>query len=207
MSQIIAYKSKSGVVFAADSKSWNFQPDGTMSELIVNRVVRLSQKAAIVAGGTSEGVDMCGALAKFVQGEGLENVDEIYRAAVPFLGSEYEKFMPKECEMPPLDPIHNIYFVLGGCTGDESQPFRLYLIWTKKKLPQLDGDEISHAYTVPRRMGLEYTLNQLGRDDAPLNAVLEKTKEAIEKLGESQEEVGPPFRYASIREDGFREMT
>lgn len=206
MSQIIACKNANGIVFAADSKSWSFQPDGKMNELKVNRLIQLSPNAAIIAGGTAEGVSMSTALKKFVQEEGLNNIDEIYNAALPFLGSEYERFMRKECEMLPLDPIHNIYFVLGGFTGNEAQPFRLYLIWTKKKIPQLDGDEITNAYTVPRRMGLEYTLNHLCRENTPLDAVFSRVKEAMEKYGESQEEVGPPFVYASISKNGFQKI-
>lgn len=206
MAQIIACKSVNGIVLAGDSKSWAFQPDGKMQQLEVERLFQLSQKAGILASGTAEGINMCSALKQFVQEEGLHNVDEIYNAALPFLGSEYEKFMRKECEMPPLEPIHNIYFVLGGHTGKEIDPFRLYLIWTKKKLPQLDGDEITNAYTIPRRMGLEYKLNYLCREKTSVDAIADAIKEAMEKLGVSQEEVGSPFVYASITKSGFQRI-
>ena len=204
MSQIIACKSAKGIVLAGDSRSWSFQPGGRMQEVKVGRLLQLSRNAGMLAGGMAEGVNICTALKRFIQEEGLENVDEIYNAALPFLGSEYEKFMRKECEMLPLDPIHNIYFILGGYTGDESDPFRLYLIWTKKKMPQLDGDEISNAYTIPRRMGLEYKLNLLCREDASVQTVSDEIKTAMENYGESQEEVGPPFVYARITENGFQ---
>jgi len=206
MSQIIVCKSASGIVLAGDSKSWGFQPDGKMQELKVERLLQLSQNAGILAGGTAEGINMCAALKRFIQEEGLLNVDEIYNAALPFLSSEYEKFMRKECEMPPLDPIHNIYFVLGGYTGKESDLLRLYLIWTKKKIPQLDGDEITNAYTIPRRMGLEYKLNLLCRENTSLDVISDEIRGAMEKLAELQEEVGPPFVYASITKRGFQKI-
>ena len=46
-------------------------------------------------------------------------------------------------------------------------PHRLYLIWTKKKLPQLDGDEITSAFAVPRLIRLGCKLNQLCKENAP----------------------------------------
>jgi hypothetical protein len=65
----------------------------------------------------------------------------------------------------PIDPIHQVYFFLGGYSQDSSQkPFQLYLLWTKMKLLQLDGDEISSTYSVPRLIRLEYRLNQLSKE-------------------------------------------
>ena len=74
-------------------------------------------------------------------------------------------------------------------------PFRLYLIWTKKKLPRLDGDEIGTAYSVPPRMGLEYSLNQLCRANVPLDEIPSPVRDKMEKFGQVEKEAGPPFGY------------
>ena len=208
MSQLIACQNAHGIVLATDGKAIDFDPSGKMIELKVDRLVQISQHVAILTGGAADGVGMCHALKNFLKGEKLDDIQDIYGASLPFLSTEFERFMRKRCEILPVDPIHHVYFVLGGYTAkDPQRPFRLYLLWTKKKLPQLDGDEISFAYTAPRIMGLEYWLNQLCKQDAPLDQILSEVKKGMEKVGKTQEEIGPPFSYAFITKEGFQMVT
>jgi hypothetical protein len=204
MSQLIACQNGHGIVLAADSKAMDFDPNGKMIELTVDRLVQISHHAAILTGGAADGVEMCHALKNFLTGEKLDDIQDVYGASLPFLSTEFERFMRKRCEILPVDPIHHVYFVLGGYTAKDAQhPFRLYLLWTKKKLPHLDGDEISFAYTAPRIMGLEYRLNQLCKENAPLEKILSEVKKGMEKVAKIQEEIGPPFSYAFITKEGF----
>lgn len=207
MSQLIACQNAHGIVLATDGKAIDFDPTGKMIELKVDRLVQLTKQTAILTGGAADGVEMCHALRNFLQEEKLEDIQDVYGASLPFLSTEFERFMRKRCEILPVDPIHHVYFVLAGYTAkDPERPFRLYLLWTKKKLPQLDGDEISVAYTAPRIMGLEYKLNQLGKENAPLDQILSEVKKGMEKVANTQEEIGPPFSYAFITKGGFREV-
>jgi len=207
MSQLIACQNGHGIVLATDGKAVDFNPQGKMIDLKVDRLVQISQHTAILTGGAADGVVMCHALRNFLEEERLDDIQEAYGAALPFLSTEFERFMRKRCEILPVDPIHHVYFILGGYTAkDPQRPFRLYLLWTKKKLPQLDGDEISFAYTAPRIMGLEYKLNQLCRENASLDYILPEIKKSMEKISKTQEEIGPPFSYAFITEDGFRRV-
>jgi len=115
--------------------------------------------------------------------------------------------MHEQCEMLPVDPILTIFFLLAGYTGEgTNRSPRLYLIWNKKKLPILDGDEISTAYSVPRLMGFELKLNQFAKDATPLRVILQDVKNTMEKLADVQEEIGPPFHYAVITAEGFQRM-
>ncbi len=205
MSQLIACQTHSGIVLAADGQATDFEPSGEMIQLKVERLVQLSPHTAIAAGGAADGVHMCHALRRFIAAEKLDDVEEVYRAALPFLGSEFDQFMRKRCETLPVDPVHHVFFVLGGYTGrDATQPFRLYLIWTKKKLPLLDGDEITRAFTVPRVMRMEHKLNRLSQENAGLDQVLSQIKRDMEEIARSQEEVGPPFSYGLITQEGVR---
>lgn len=207
MSQLISCQNANGIVLAADSRAVFFDPSGKMSYLKVERLVPLSQHTAVLTGGAAEGVEMCQALKMFIADEGLNEIQDVYGAALPFLATEYEKFMRKECEILPIDPIHHVYFILAGhTTQDPQRPFRLYLIWTKKKLPQLDGDEISFSYTAPRIMGLEYRLNRLCQENSPLDHILSEMKKSMVEMARTQEEVGPPFSYALITQEGFRRV-
>lgn len=205
MSQIVACQNANGIVLAADGKGIDFDPQGKMIHLKVDRLVQLSQKTAILTGGAADGAQMCHALKNFLKEEGLINIEEVYGAALAFLGSEFERFMRKRCEILPVDPIHHVYFILAGYTDrDPQRPYRSYLVWTKKKLPQLDSDEISFAYTAPRIMGLEYKLSRLCRENTPLEHLLSEIKKKMEELATTQDEVGPPFSYAFITAGGFQ---
>ena len=207
MSQLIVCQNAHGIVLATDGKAIDFDPTGKMIELKVDRLVQLSLQTAILTGGAADGAEMCHALRNFLQEEKLEDIQEVYGASLPFLSTEFERFMRKRCEILPVDPIHHVYFILAGYTAkDPQRPFRLYLLWTKKKLPQLDGDEISVAYTAPRIMGLEYKLNQLCKESAPLETILLEVKKGMEKVAKTQEEIGPPFNYAFITKEGFRRV-
>jgi hypothetical protein len=208
MSQLIACRNENGLVLAADSKAIDFDPSGKMIDIKVDRLIQLTQHTAILAGGAAEGEKMCHALKQFVTEEGVNDIEEVYGMALPFLATEFERFMRKACETLPLDPIHHLHFILAGYTEKDAQnPYRLYLIWTKKKLPQLDGDEISLAFAVPRIMRLEYKLSLLCKESRPLKEVLREIRKVLESLPETQEEIAPPFSYGFITEKGFEEIS
>lgn len=205
MSQLVACRNAHGIVLAADSLVLDLDAKGTMVKGKTERFLPLGNHAAILAGGAPEGAAISRSLKRFIAEEALDNVEEIYRAALPFLASEYEVFMRKKCQVLPVDPLHHVHFILAGISSrDSAQPYRMYLLWTKKSLPQLDGDEIGLAYTVPRRMGLEYTLGQLCKENKPLDEILLMVRKHMEKLGQEQDEVGPPFAYAVITREGMR---
>jgi len=205
MSQLVACRNAHGIVLAADSLALEIGAAGTMVGVKTERFVPLADQAAMLTGGAAEGTGMCRTLKRFITEEGLRNVEDIYRAALPFLASEYELFMRKKCQALPVDPLHHVHFILAGVSSqDSAQPYRMYLLWTKKSLPQLDGDEIGLAYTVPRRMGLEYTLGQLCKENKPVDEILLTVRKHMERLGQEQDEVGPPFTYAAITREGVR---
>ena len=207
MSQLIACKNQKGIVLATDSRAIDFDSSGNMIDHQVDRLIKLSQHTAILTGGAAEGEKMCYALKDFLSDEGVNDIDEVYGAALPFLATEYERFMRKHCEILPLDPIHHVHFILAGYSAKDAQtPFRLYLVWTKKKLPQLDGDEITSAFAVPRIMRLEYSLNSLCKQNRPLEEILPQIREVLEKLPDNQEEIGPPYSYAYITREGFEKV-
>ncbi len=203
MAQLIVAKNSHGVVLAADGMAVSFSLTGEMQEMKVNRLIQLGKHSAIMAGGAHESAAMCEALKNFLADEGLTDIKDIYSAALPFLASEYDKYMRKTCEILPVDPLHHVYFILAGYSPSDEKPFHVYLIWAKKKLPQLDGDEIEVAYCAPRRITLELILNRLAKQDSSLDVMLDEAKGALLKMGETQEEIGPPYQFGMISKKGF----
>lgn len=208
MSQIIACKTENGIILAADSKAVEMDAQGQLAQYSIRRLFQLTPQTAIMTGGVVQGAKMCESLQDFIGQEQLEDIVDVYNAALPFLATEYERYMRKACEFLPLDPIHQIHFILAGyCASNPQNPFQLYLIWTKKKLPQMDGDEISTAYAVPRLMTLEYQLNQQCRKNKPFSEIVPSIRKHFEKQSAVNDDVAGPFSLASITQDGFRVLS
>ena len=206
MSQIVVSKNIHGIVLVAENRAMELDEEGKEVSFQMNRLISLGPSSALLTSGATEGTGMANALKLFVQEEGLKDVEEIYAASLPFLSAEYERFMRKKCEWLPIDPIHHVSFVLAGRTEkDEGLPYRSYFIWTKKKLPLLDGDEISYALCLPRRMGLEFQLNKMCREDASPKEILRKIVEGMKHLND-RGEVGSSFSFAVINATGYHSL-
>lgn len=206
MSQVIVAQDIHGIILAAENRAIQLNEEGREISLQVNRLLPLTSHCALLMAGAAEGLEMGNALKSFIQGEKLNDVQDLYGAALAFLSTEYDRFMRKKCEMLPVDPIHQVSFILGGRTEkDPEMPFRLYFLWTKKKLPQLDGDEISHVLSLPRRMGLESQLNKMCEENAPLKDLTKKIVEGMESL-KGQGEIRAPFSFGMITGEGYQSL-
>ncbi len=204
MSQLIVVKNENGIVLAAENQVLQLDEEGKEITFQINRLLPLTAHSALLTAGSAEGVEMGNTLKRFIQEEGLKDVQDIHEASLAFLSSEYERFMTKKCELLPLDPIHQVSFILAGKSEkDPLQPFRLYYLWTKKKLPRLDADEISLAFSLPRRMGLEYQLNKISSAKGSVAEMLAGVKTGMERLKE-KEEISFPVSYATITMSGYQ---
>ena len=204
MPQLIVAQSAEGIVLVAENRAVQINEKGEEVSLQVNPLIQLPPRAALLVAGAVEGVDMGQTLKNFIQGEGIQDIQDLYPAAMAFLSTEYERFMRKKCEIFPIDLIHHVSFILAGKTDrDAARPFRIYFLWNKKRLPQLDGDEIPHAFSLPRRMGLEYQLNQMAKEMAPLKKIAATMKEGIQKF-RNQGEIQSSVSWALITPNGFQ---
>jgi 20S proteasome alpha/beta subunit len=205
MSQLIACKHKSGIVLAADSKAVDVDASGNVVEYSISRLTPLTDHTVILCGGAAVGESMAKALKAFVAEEKLDDVEAVFNSALPFLASEYSEAMRKACTVQPLDPVHQVHFIIAGhSTRDPQNPFKTYFLWTKRKLPQLDGDEIIAAFTVPRVIRLEHRLSRLASENAESERLEALIREAMPALAEKNEEVGGPFVYAVISRQGLK---
>ncbi len=203
MSQLIACKTQDGIVMGADSKAVDLDANGNLIEFKVDRLHPLSKYTAILNGGAAAGDGMCQALKNFTVEENLNYVDEIHQAALPFMASEYERYMRKQCEVQPIDPVHQVSFILGGYTPKDDR-FQLYLLWTQRKLPLLDSDEIGTAFCIPRVIKMEHRLNQMAIQNAGLDDLMTTVRKGLEELAGINDEISQPFNFATIYKDGIQ---
>jgi hypothetical protein len=206
MPQIVVAKNIHGIVLIAENRAIDLDEEGEEISFQMKRLIPLGSHGALLTAGAAEGTGMGNALKQFIQEEELKDVADLYGAALPFLSTEYERSMRKKNELLSIDPIHQVSFILAGWTEkDEGMPYRLYFLWTKKKLPQLDGDEISHSFSLPRRMGLEFQLNKMCKENASPKEILRKAIEGMKRLND-RGEVGSSFSFALINPTGYHSL-
>ena len=91
---------------------------------------------------------------------------------------------------------------------EQNPAFQLELIWNRKKLPQLDREEISTAFSVPRLMGFEYGLAtkiSQGITLEELSSMITSKMHSLQKADDSS--ISSPLHVATITSQGLAEET
>jgi hypothetical protein len=207
MGQLLACASADGILVASDSKAEFFSPTGEQKFMTVNRLMPLTSHAVIASAGALEAQDLAKDFADFVKGENITDIDGLIQAATPFFTGKVDEFLRKACEKLPLDPVINMYLLLAGyAEKSPDNPYRLFVIWDRVKPPKVEFNDVTHIFTLPRRMSLEFKLNQLVTRKAPLPEVVTLAKASMEKLASQDEYVGPPFKFLTITSQGISEV-
>jgi hypothetical protein len=207
MGQLIACATPEGLLVASDSRAELFEPTGTERFVTVDRLTPLTSHAVLASAGAVEAQELAMQFAAFVKDEKLADIDGLIQAAVPFFTGKVDDFFRKACEKLPLDPVINMYLLLAGYSSQTpDNPCRLFIIWDRVQPPKVESTQAAHIFTLPRRMGLEYQLNQLVASRAPLSEVAAVAKSAMEKLAGQDQYVGPPFRFLTVTQAGIVEV-
>jgi len=205
MGQLIACAAAEGVLVASDSRAVFFEPHGEERFITVDRLVPVTSHAVMASAGNWEAADICKDFADFAKNEGLVEMDELIEAAIPFFTGRYDEILRKMCEKMPPDPIVNMYLLLAGySTKSSNHPSRLFIIWDRPKPPKIESNRDTEVFTLPRRMGLEFKLNELIKKKAPLAQMVDAAKAGMEKLASQDQTIGQPYRYVTITADGIK---
>ncbi|MGA7577966.1 MAG: hypothetical protein ACLQUW_01515 [Desulfobaccales bacterium] len=202
MGQLIAVAAPDGVLVAADSRAVVFEPDGEEHFITLDRIVAVTPQALLASAGAIEAHDLCKDFAAFAREEGLADLNALIEAAIPFFSGRYDEVLRRLCEKAPPDPIVNLYLVLAGysATGGE-----LCVIWDRAQPPKIEYNRVTKVFTLPRRLGLEFTLNRLLKEKAPISGLVAAARAGMEKLAAQDEYLGSPYRYVTITGAGISE--
>ena len=204
MGQLIACASDAGIVVATDSRAEFFEPRKEGRFITVDRLVPVTSHAVLVSAGAWQAQDVCRDFAAFAKAENLTDIEALIDAAIPFFTSRVDDILRKMCETLPPDPIINMYMLLAGYSvGSPNNPGHLFIIWDRPKPPKVEYNRVTNIFTLPRRMGLEFSLKQLVESKAPLTQVVGVIKSHMEKLAGLDESIGPPYHYLTITDKGI----
>jgi hypothetical protein len=205
MGQLIACATAEGVMVASDSRAPFFEPHGEERLITIKRLAPVTSHAVLASAGNWEAQDICKDFAEFAKSEGLTDLEALIEAAIPFFTSRYDEILRRMCEKLPPDPIINMYLLLGGySTQTPGQPGHLFVIWDRPKPPKIEYNRVTEVFTLPRRMGLEFTLNELVKKKAPLAQAVDAAKSGMEKLAKQDDSIGPPYYYVTITAQGIQ---
>jgi hypothetical protein len=203
MGQLIACAAAEGVLVASDSRAVFFEPLGEERFITVDRIIPVTPHAVLASAGNWEAQDICKEFASFAKAEGLTDMDDLIKAAIPFFTSRYDEIMRKMCEKVPVDPIVNMYLLLAGYSKKTpNHPARLFIIWDRPQPPKIEYNQVTDVFTLPRRMGLEFKLNELVKKKAPMAQVVDAVKTGMEKLAAQDNSIGPPYHFVTITAEG-----
>jgi hypothetical protein len=207
MGQLIACVAAGGVFIAADSRTVAFAPDGEEQHLTLDRLVPLGSHVVLASAGALEAHDRCRDFADFAKSEELTDPDALVEAAIPYFTGRYDEILRKMCEKLPLDPVINMYLVAAeDSLKGAAHPGRLFVIWDRPQPPKIEYNRATPVFPLPRRMGLEFRLHQLLKQQAPLSQVVETAKVGMEKLAGQDEYLGPPYRFLAVTAAGIKEV-
>ena len=207
MGQLIACAAAEGVLVGTDSRAEFFEPHGEERFITVDRLIPVTSHAVLASAGNWEAQDICTEFASFARDEGITDLDGLIDAAIPYFTGKYDEVLRKMCETLPPDPMVNMYLLLAGYNPKTpDHPGQLFIIWDRPKPPRIEFNRVTTTFSLPRRLGLEFKLNQLVQQKAPLAQVVEAAKAGMEKLASLDDRIGPPYRYVTITKAGLAKV-
>jgi len=218
MTQIIACSTHEGIVLATDSRATWFDETGEMRHFNLKKLLRLGSHSAMLSAGAGIGVEMSLAFQNFLQRHGTEAIDDIVTMALSFFTDQYGKWLGQRGmrypSCPTTDeadeasvPLNEVYLILAGYSlKDCAQPYALHLFSSEGERVSIKPVSTSQIIVVPRSLSIERRLEALREMGAPLDQLLSLCKFHLKKRSAEEEEVGPPFYFATITSVGYHEI-
>jgi hypothetical protein len=206
MTQALAAFNAHGMLLATDSRATRFDAAGAPAVFNVKKLFPLGPHCAILSGGAGVSVPLSLELRRVLaRHRGLLDLEEIAEFALPFLSQGYGRHL--EAHGPEAPGFRRLYFILAGYSESLPPPgFSLVLLGSEDNELPLKVIPVGQAVVMPRNLGMEMRLTQAVGREASLTELLELGKEFLEKQAALKEEVGPPFYFATITREGFREV-
>jgi hypothetical protein len=219
MTQVIVCSTFEGIVLATDSRATWFDQTGGMRHFNLKKLLRLSSHSAMVSAGAGIGVEMGLAFQQFLQRQPEEDIDQIARLAMPFFTEQYGKWLSRreinhlsfqtELKKTPEEalPLTGVYLILAGYSfRGRTQPYHLHLLASDEDGMSIKIYPTSHIIVIPRSLSMERRLEAQCGGGSSLAQLLSLCKSFLKKRSAEEEEVGPPFYFATITQVGYKEI-
>lgn len=205
MTQALVGYNDHGIILATDSRATRFDEQGQPHYFSIEKLFPLGKFTAVLSGGAGVSVPLSLALRHEVNQRRLVEIEDIVELAGVFLSQAYGRHL--EAHGPEAEELRRIYFILAGCCGSASAPaYKLFLLASENNVLPLRVIPATPLIVMPRNLGMEMKLFKVLQQGASLAQLLGMSLEFLEKMSASQEEVGPPFYFATITEAGYQRV-
>jgi hypothetical protein len=205
MTQALAGYNENGIILATDSRATHFDEQGQPHYFSVEKLFPLGKYAAVLSGGAGVSVPLSLALRHEVDQRRLVDIQDIVEFASLFLSQAYGRHL--EAHGPEAEELRRIYFILTGYSSKAHPPaYKLFLLASENNALPLRVIPATPLVVMPRNLGMEMKLFKALQQGASLAQLLEISLEFLEKMAASQEEVAPPFYFATITEAGYQRV-
>lgn len=207
MTQALAGYNEHGLFLATDSRATRFDPAGRADFFNVQKLFPLGRNCAILSGGAGVSVPLSQALRREIERRrGLEDLEEIAAFATSFFSRGYEAHLHRSGSEP--EGFRRLYFILAGYAPEKPPPgWQLFLLGSEENELPLRLNPVTNLVVMPRNLGMEMRLQKALTAGLPLDKLLEMSKEFLGKQAQIKEEVGPPYYYATITSEGYRNIS
>jgi len=219
MTQIIACSTHEGIVLATDSRATWFDEAGEMRHFNLKKLLRLSSHSAMLSAGAGIGVEMSLAFQNFLQRQGVEAIDDIITMALSFFTDQYGKWLGERGMRHPFPPptadgageasvpLNEVYLILAGYSlRDRARTYALHLLSSEGERISIKPVSTCQIIVVPRSLSMERRLEALREMESPLDQLVSLCKSFLKRRSAEEEEVGPPFYFATITPAGYKEV-
>lgn len=207
MTQTLVGFNQHGIVMAADSRATRIDAQGRKEYFSVEKLFPLGRYAGVVSGGSGVSIPLTHGLRREVLRRGLLAVENILDFAVPFLSERYGDYLSvhgpeKEAELRRLN-----FIIAGYSLEDPDQQYQIYLVESENNALPFKVTPVQPLLVMPRNLSMEMRLAKALTAGAGLAELIRMCQEFLEKVSTLQEEIGPPYYYATITRAGYRSIS
>jgi hypothetical protein len=113
----------------------------------------------------------------------------------------YLKYGPE-----PQEELRRLNFIITGYSLEDSEQYRIYLLESDKNALPFKVFPAKPLLVMPRNLGMERRFLHALTSGACLYALTRMCQEFLKKASGRQDEIGPPFAFASITRAGYRSI-
>jgi hypothetical protein len=207
MTQALAGFNERGIVLATDGRATRFDPGGLPEIFQVKKLFPRDRYSAILSGGAGVSVPLSLSLREQLgRQRGFSEWDEMVEFAQSFLSRGYGRHLEKHGR--EAEGFRRIYFILAGYSQASPPPgFSLSLLGSEDNELPLKRIPVDKVVVMPRNLGMEMGLVKALGQGAPLDDLLSRSKEFLERMAGRKEEVGPPYYFATITSEGYKQIS
>lgn len=207
MTQTLVGFNQHGLVMASDSRVTRITATGEREYFSVEKLFPLGRYAGIVSGGSGVSIPLTHALRQQIWQRGLLAIEDILDFAVPYLTAGYQAYLATHGPEPHAE-LRRLNFILAGYSlTDPEEQFQIFLVESENNRLPFKVTPVKPLLVMPRNLGVEMRLFKALQQQAELPELLHICHEFLHKMAAVQEEIGPPFYFATITRAGYQPAT